>query len=237
MNYPFSVYIPRMSVKHDEDSVSGYLDMLNIGVVSRVDFTPINKKPGFEENINGDMKSAFVHFSKVKQGYFGNGFPYDAHFWAELASGRSFKIQINKDEYWLFLKNNKPVKKTLMNIHQVVENGRHLENLIEDQAKKIEEQAKQIEQLMEALSSTQDDLRYLYEATLENSEQDTAILARKSKHLRCDDSTVNSYDYFEEQGRLVEEQIERNRALDEEDKYYDRQEEANADIASDLYIW
>ena len=35
----------------------------------------------------------------------------------------------------------------MMNIHQVVENGRHLEGLVEAQAKAIEEQAKKIAEL------------------------------------------------------------------------------------------
>ena len=34
----------------------------------------------------------------------------------------------------------------MMNIHQVVENGRHLETKIEEQEKKIEEQEKKIEE-------------------------------------------------------------------------------------------
>lgn len=155
MNYPFSLYIPRMSVKHDKDSISGYLEMLNIGVVSRVDFTPINKKPGFKEDIGSNTKSAFVHFSNVPQGYFGKGFPYDVHFWSEIYSGKSFKLQVSENEYWLCLKNNKPIQKTLMNIHQVVENGRHLENLVEEQAKKIQEQQEIIEKLSNKLEGVQ----------------------------------------------------------------------------------
>ena len=34
-----------------------------------------------------------------------------------------------------------------MNVHQIVENGRYLENLLENQSKKIEEQDKTIKEL------------------------------------------------------------------------------------------
>jgi hypothetical protein len=151
MNFPFSLYIPRMSTKHDEVSVKQYLEMLRIGIVSRVDFTPINKKPGFGENVDTVVKSAFIHFFDATPGYFGNGFPYSKSFWSKLSSGESCKIGITLDEYWIFLKNTNPVQNTFMNIHQIVENGRHLESLIQEQANMLKEQAKTITKLSNKL--------------------------------------------------------------------------------------
>jgi hypothetical protein len=132
--------------------------MLRIGLVSRVDFTPINKRPGFRENHDDVVKSAFIHFFDIPAGFpldTPEGFPYDEEIWSEIARGDSCRIAVSKSEYWIFSKNNNPIKETLMNIHQVAENGRHLEKLIEEQAKKIEEQAYTNEDLFEKLERVQ----------------------------------------------------------------------------------
>jgi len=150
---PFSIYIPRMSNIHDEEAVKNILKILRIGVVRRVDFTPINKSPGFGEN-DDEVKSAFIHFFDTPAGFpldTPAGFPYDEVFWSEIARGDSCRIAVSKSEYWIFLKNNNPVKETLMNIHQVAENGRHLEKLIEEQANTIKQQEKMIQELSKSL--------------------------------------------------------------------------------------
>ena len=161
--YPFSLYIPRMSMKHDEVSVKQYLEMLHIGIVSRVDFTPINKKPGFGENLDSFVKSAFIHFYDATPGYFANGFPYSRDFWSKLSSGESCNIRITQDEYWIFLKNNKPVQNTLMNIHQVVENGRHLENLIQEQANMLKEQANMLKEQAKTITNLSNKLEGVHQ--------------------------------------------------------------------------
>jgi hypothetical protein len=140
-----SIYIPRMSIGHNEESIKYYMEHYRIGIVSHIDFTPINKKPGFGENVDEVVKSAFIHFSEPwfcsdnlyyfqSRTYMGNN-----KFWETIASGQPYKLQVSDNEYWLCLKNKNPVQRTMMNIHQVVENGRHLEGLIEAQANKIEQ--------------------------------------------------------------------------------------------------
>ena len=46
-----SIYIPRMSIEHNEASIRRVMEYYRIGTVECVDFTPINKQPGFGENI------------------------------------------------------------------------------------------------------------------------------------------------------------------------------------------
>lgn len=128
MNSYASIYIPRICAYHTEDTVGYIMDNYMVGTVSYVDFTPINKKPGFDEDVDNVVKSAFIHFSIAR----------NIEFWNVIETGEAFKLRVNKNEYWLCLKNKNPVKRTLMNIHQVVENGRHLENLIGEQANKIQ---------------------------------------------------------------------------------------------------
>ena len=61
--YATSIYIPRMSVNHTEDTIRKIMHEFRIGTVSHVDFIPINKKPGFVEKFDQVMMSAFVYFS------------------------------------------------------------------------------------------------------------------------------------------------------------------------------
>lgn len=146
-----SIYIPRISVDHTEESIVYYMMKHHIGNVSHIDFTPINKKPGFGENVDQVVKSAFVHFSdpsfcsdKVYSFQDGTNLR-NFEFWQTIATGEPYKLQISKKEYWLCLKNKNPIQRTMMNIHQIVENGRHLENLIMKQADDIKNLKETIE--------------------------------------------------------------------------------------------
>ena len=149
-----SIYIPRVDSEHTEESIAYYMsEHYNIGTVCHVDFTPINKKPGFDENVKEVVKSAFVHFSDPwfcsdKQYHFQRRtYTGNTTFWNTIAAGKSYKIQVSNNEYWICLKNKNPVQRTMMNIHQVVENGRHLENLITEQAEEIKNLKETVEEL------------------------------------------------------------------------------------------
>ena len=173
-----------MSVDHNEESVAYYMMENRIGSVSHVDFTPINKKPGFGENVDQVVKSAFVHFSDPwfcsdKNYHFqSRTFMGNQDFWDTIATGQPYKFQINKYEYWLCLKNKNPIQRTMMNIHQVVENGRHLEGLIEAQAKTIQEQVDKIEALERKLEGTHNVVYQLIRVlkNLENDLTDYGVL-------------------------------------------------------------
>ena len=125
-----SIYIPRISIGRDEKYIMDMMYQFEIGEVSHIDFTTINKKPGFVEIYGEQYMSAFVHFSRP--------WTTNRDFWDTIAADKPYKIQVSPREYWICLKNKNPVQRTMMNIHQVVDSGRHLEKLIEEQAKKIE---------------------------------------------------------------------------------------------------
>lgn len=144
MNSYTSIYIPRVSTRHTEASIKNIMSSYQIGTVERVDFTPINKQPGFGENVDDVVISAFVHFSDPILGY-DNCYSYrsDSYlgvhdFWDTISANQPYKLQIARYEYWICLQNKNPVKRTMMNIHQVVENSRHLESLVEEQKNKIQ---------------------------------------------------------------------------------------------------
>ena len=57
------IYIPRMSLFVNEDIVKRELSF--IGSVKRVDFTPVNKKVGFVENVNENMNENINEKDKI----------------------------------------------------------------------------------------------------------------------------------------------------------------------------
>jgi len=144
MNSYTSIYIPRVSSRHTEASIKNIMYSYRIGTVERVDFTPINKQPGFGENVDDVVMSAFVHFSDPLLGgdncynYMSDSYLGVNDFWDDIACNQPYKLQITRNEYWICLQNKNPVKRTMMNIHQVVENSRHLEKLVEEQKNKIQ---------------------------------------------------------------------------------------------------
>lgn len=150
-----SIYIPRISNEYNESCIRYVMMQNNIGTVNCVDFTPINKNPGFTEKINGNFRSAFVHFSDPVS--FNGTYLYDdnsvSDFWDEIEKGKSYKIQVNNNEYWICLKNKNPVQRSMMNIHQVVENGRYLEKLIHSQTAILEKHSRLIETQRELINS------------------------------------------------------------------------------------
>lgn len=153
-----SIYIPRMLIGWSAEDIKELMEIEFIGSVSHVDFTPLNKKPGFVENVNADFKSAFVHFShtgfvsgdEAQVEYYFLQKSVNKSFWDTIESGKSYKIKLASGEYFMCLKNKNPVQRTLMNIHQVAENGRHLENLISKQDKEL----KNLQEIVEKQNAT-----------------------------------------------------------------------------------
>ena len=143
MNSYTSIYIPRMATYHTEISIKNIMCSFRIGNVVRVDFTQINKKPGFGENVDDVVMSAFVHFSGPLG--FDNSTLENIDFWNTISSDQPYRLYINSNEYWICLRNKNPVQYTKMNIHQIVENGRHLENLIKEQQTVIDNLTKKLE--------------------------------------------------------------------------------------------
>ena len=162
----FSIYIPRISNEHTAEYIKWYFNKCNIGTVTHVDFTQINKKPGFAERVDEVVRSAFVHFEKHLEHFI---YMENYFFWKTIAAGKPYKLQVSQFEYWLCLKNNNPIQRTMMNIHQVVENGRYLENLIESQSKTIQEQTEKLKELESKLKGTHSVINELFKKLLNKS--------------------------------------------------------------------
>jgi hypothetical protein len=190
-----SIYIPRISTKWNEEKIRRVMNDLLIGWVSRVDFIPINKKPGFEENVDSVIMSAFVHFSTEYMGA-------NKGFWSTIENDKLYQIRLPQDEYWICLKNKNPVQRTMMNIHQVVENSRHLENLITVQAEEIKNLKEAIGQLQDAARIEKLENTISQEEIVRKNMIDEYIsLAKSQENIEekmCESDLFSGYDMREE---------------------------------------
>ena len=213
-----SFYIPRMNANITKNRVIEAF--YNVGQVSRVDFTTINKKPGFGENIDRVVKSAFVHFTSLTQ------YGYVIKF--EIEKNNSFKFYPHDlySHYWILLHNKNPIQDTLMNNAQIVENCRYLEEKIQKQDQTIHDLQDKVNNLQFVINEL---LAHLYnrepssEEENEHEDEDDEIERngeepdQKMKHL-----SINDED--DEIERNIEEELEQrmqNLSYDYDDYAYD----------------
>ena len=124
----FSFFIPRMLAEYDETRVKGiFTNVMCVGTVNRVDFVPIEGEPRFQK--------AFIHMDQIYNT------PANSHMMSEVFDGnrgvRMYPAMFHHNEYWVLLKNKSPVQETKLNIHQVAENARILQSVVEAQAEEI----------------------------------------------------------------------------------------------------
>lgn len=137
-----SIYIPRMCVNTTEDEIIKLFYDRRIGFVKRVDFIPIDKKPGFRENLDNMVKACFIHLQSWVR--------LPTKILEKIENDEGYILYLNeKGDYWILLKATNPVQDTMMNNHQIVDNCRHLE-------KRIEEQANEIKELKESITNIKD---------------------------------------------------------------------------------
>lgn len=137
-----SIYIPRISASYDEDYIKSAFKNLDIGLVTRVDFASSN-------NGNDLFRKAFIHVNKYFDSMIANDIR-SAHL-----DGQSYNLYpdfVNKNVYWILLKNHKPVPETTLNIHQVVENHRILEETVMYQEEKINRLQQTVYQLIHLMN-------------------------------------------------------------------------------------
>ena len=123
-----SFFIPRMLGEYCETRVKGIFEsVICVGTVNRVDFVPIEGEPRFQK--------AFIHMEQIYNT------PATSHLMSEVFDAnrgvRMYPGMFNQNEYWVLLKNKTPVQETKLNIHQVAENARILQSVVETQAKEI----------------------------------------------------------------------------------------------------
>jgi hypothetical protein len=149
-NSIYSIYVPRVNAFYNEADIVSIFTFM--GFVSRVDLTPINPTQGFAKTFsepNTRFHSAFIHFKYFHNHQFTN------NIINVLESGGDYVWHYTANEYFIIKKNHSPIPHTLMNVSQVVENCRLLENTVAEKVasleKKIEEQTQTINRLHETV--------------------------------------------------------------------------------------
>jgi len=142
-----SFYIPRISKQYSEEDIVNAFANIGIGLVSRVDFAPTNPiPPGQREtikSINTTFHKAFVHLEYL----------YDTEIgWTVhsnvVVDDKSYCVYTSAKEYWILMNNKVAVPATNLNIHQIAENHRILEETVMEQAQQIEQLKAMVEMLM-----------------------------------------------------------------------------------------
>ena len=224
-----SIYIPRMSKATTEDKIRQVMHNYCVGSVSYIDFTCVNKKPGFIEDDNDDkFKSAFIHFDKSRQ--FAHLSSEYTMFWDKIERGETCKLFVGRNdaisththEYWMCFKNKNPIPRTQMNIHQVVEAGRYLEKAHNGLVETVLEQKGKIEELEKKLMGVQN---------LDKNEN-TNILEKLERKLYADylkhQNDIKEYkkniEHFKEQEWYEEKELEEEKVCNSKESIRQIQE-------------
>lgn len=131
-NTVYSVYIPKIYKGRGFEKIGSVFFELRVGKVERVDFVPFKN-----ERDSGNYRSAFVYFTKLytdKPNFILAEIESKGKYLLNLDSNIAVSKYTNS-EYWILLKNNSPIEETTMNIHQLSNNMK----LMEEKMTKIEE--------------------------------------------------------------------------------------------------
>jgi hypothetical protein len=135
---PISFYVPRISKDYGELDVIDAFDNMGIGLVTRVDFAPLAPiTPGQRESaesIRNPFQKAFVHVDYLYDTDIGHTIND-----AVVCADNSCRVYPSDNEYWILMNNKMAVPATNLNVHQIAENHRILEQTVMAQAKQIAE--------------------------------------------------------------------------------------------------
>jgi len=132
----FSIYIPRIQTHFTEEKIRTVFEQMGFGNVKRVDFQPIDTSIVVNCRKRPDIHRAFVHFDDI---YHSTKYTQEI-LYSIVTLGECFKQRISPDQFWMLLENKNPISETRLNIHQVVENARILEEQVFLQETTIDEQ-------------------------------------------------------------------------------------------------
>ena len=141
-----SFYIPRVNVLFSKTEIKNIIeDRFNACNVKRIDFVSILNP---DKTVNPAYRTVFIH--TLFHTFFLRNSPsstalYNATYVAE--SAYKLCLDVKNDKYWLLWKKKYPVPETDLNLSQVVENARLLEERVAKQEEIIEYQATKIEKI------------------------------------------------------------------------------------------
>jgi len=211
-----SIYIPRVSVDCDEAFFRQFFHMISFGDVDRVDFVALD----YDYTSNGRFRKAFVHFQFVYNTQIADDIV------TTLSKGEPYRLYPRAGEHWILLKNKVPVLATTMNIHQLAENHRLLEEktqLLEEKSRRLEESMLYLEEKMRLLEETvakQDDM-------LDRSQQTIYQMIPMLNMSKCDERVFTRVllGFENEEEQEDKEQDQQDQPDQQEDKEQEQEQE------------
>lgn len=136
----YSMYIPRVASYYTEECIMNTFENMGIGQVRRVDFRDLETETNYV--------SVFVHFTAIYDTDIATNIVNVLGYSDTGKDNSCFKLYLNphtSNQHWILLKNKTPVPETNLNIHQVVENARILEERVAEQEEIIAQLNQDIE--------------------------------------------------------------------------------------------
>jgi hypothetical protein len=121
-----SYYIPRVRKYHTQQSIINMFYANAIGYVRRVDFVPIEGRDA------DNFVSAYVHFDCLYDSPIQRDIYQTIVYGANGQGREAFKFYLSEMEYWLINLNLTPIPETILNIHQIDENHKILEDRVNE---------------------------------------------------------------------------------------------------------
>jgi hypothetical protein len=158
MTTNYSFYVPRVHDSCSDEQVRLQFRLQGVGIVRRVDFNPI---------LGTNFKKAFVHMESMLNTDYARAV-IDTVF-----VKREF-IQIHPDItnpsiYWILLKNTCPVPETTLNVHQLAENHRILEQLVFQQQQQIDQLQATLNRIILHGAPDREDVREMLSQIINNT--------------------------------------------------------------------
>ena len=137
MNYDYSLYVPRVHSSWSAQDIQLYCKENGLGVVYRVDFTPMSKCAPTDYKYyfvdENEVYSAFIHFTEFYKNDLTN------QIIKSIDETGHYKLNIkNSSEFWYLRKCNTPLGEPIYNLTQVSELIRGLENKVKEQQIQID---------------------------------------------------------------------------------------------------
>ena len=138
---PFSIYIPRASTGYNA-SLLEHIFNRDVGAVERIDLIPCgNAKWAERADPTRKYNKVFVHLK-----YFYN-YSLSQTILTALSEDKAYYWYTQPCEYFILLKNRNPVPNSILNIHQVVDNCRLMDEQLTTNKQEIAELKKMVADL------------------------------------------------------------------------------------------
>jgi len=140
---PFSIYVPIN--RYNTGILSSIFGV--VGMIERVDLLPNGIQKCFERPLATTRHTkAFIHFKYLYNNKLSND------IFTTLERGEAYHWYYQSNQYFILLKNRNPVPSTILNIHQVVDNCRLIDEEVSELYMTVDSQRLEIDRLKDTVA-------------------------------------------------------------------------------------